>query len=113
MTREKEGQIIVLSQTQYPKLAAVQPQLQPTADGKIKLHITAPDMSPIIVPVELPTFSTTTVRYTYIVSMYVKAVSSQKYPVILYLLFTVILCLLASVKMSVIVPLSGSVSTLA
>ena len=70
VTREKEGQIIVLSQTQYPKLAAVQPQLQPTADGKMELFITAPDMSPIIVPEELPTFSTTIVRYTHLVSMF-------------------------------------------
>ena len=67
MAREKEGQLVALTQTQYPKLAAVQPQLQPTADGKIELHITAPDMSPIIVPEELPLASTTIVRYIHIV----------------------------------------------
>ena len=50
VVREKEGQLLVLSQTQYPKLAVVQPQLQPTSDEKMELHITTPDMSPIIVP---------------------------------------------------------------
>ena len=55
---------MALTQAQYPKLAAVRPQLQPTTDGKMELHITAPDMSPIIVPEELPPSSTTTiVRY--------------------------------------------------
>ena len=64
MAREKEGQFIALTQAQYPKLAAVRPQLQPTTDGKMELHITAPDMSPIIVQEELPPSSTTTiVRY--------------------------------------------------
>ena len=67
VVREKESQLIVLSQTQYPKLAAVRPQLQPTTDGKMELHITAPDMSPIIVPEELPpSASTVIVRYVYI-----------------------------------------------
>ena len=70
MAREKEGQFVALSQTQYPKLAAVQPQLQPTTDGKMELHITAPDMSPIIVPEELPSSSTTIVRYTNVVCVY-------------------------------------------
>ena len=54
-----------MTQAQYPKLAAVQPQLQPTTDGKMELHITAPDMSPIIVPEELPSSSTITVRYVF------------------------------------------------
>jgi len=63
VAREKNGQFIILSQTQYPKLAVVQPQLQPTADGKMELHITAPDMPPITVPEELPEASTTIVRY--------------------------------------------------
>ena len=54
-----------MTQTQYPKLAAVQPQLQPTADRKMELHITAPDMSPIIVPEELPSSSTITVRHAF------------------------------------------------
>ena len=59
---------MALTQAQYPKLAAVRPQLQPTTDGKMELHITAPDMSPIIVPEELPPSSTTTiVRYKHIV----------------------------------------------
>ena len=40
MAREKEGQLVALTQSQYPKLVAVQPQLQPTADGKMELHIT-------------------------------------------------------------------------
>ena len=54
-----------MTQAQYPKLAAVQPQLQPTADGKMELHITAPDMPPIIVPEELPSSNTITVRYVF------------------------------------------------
>ena len=59
---------MALTQAQYPKLAAVRPQLQPTADGKMELHIIAPDMSPIIVPEELPPSSTTAiVRYTHII----------------------------------------------
>lgn len=61
MAREKEGQLVALHQTQYPKLAAVRPQLQPTTDGKMELHITAPDMSPIIVPEELPVSNTTAI----------------------------------------------------
>ena len=61
VVREKEGQLLMLSQTQYPKLAAVRPQLQPTSDGKMELHITAPDMSPIIVPEELPPSASTAV----------------------------------------------------
>ena len=68
MAREKDGHFMAMTQAQYPKLVAVRPQLQPTADGKMELHITAPDMSPIIVPEELPPCSTTTiVRYTHIV----------------------------------------------
>ena len=65
IAREKEGKLLAMTQAQYPKLAAVRPQLQPTADGKMELHITAPDMSPIIVPEELPPSSTTTVRYVF------------------------------------------------
>ena len=78
-----------MTQAQYPKLAAVQPQLQPTADGKMELHITAPDMSPIIVPEELPSSSTTIVRYihmsyiyhlcTYCISLTVKNLMSETY----------------------------------
>ena len=65
IAREKEGKLLAMTQAQYPKLAAVRPQLQPTADGKMELHITTPDMSPIIVPEELPPSSTTTVRYVF------------------------------------------------
>ena len=72
MASEKEGQLVALTQTQHPKLAAVRPQLQPAADGKMELHITAPDMSPIIVPEELPPSSTTVVRYK-CVCVYVRA----------------------------------------
>ena len=61
MAREKEGQFITLSQTQYPKLAAVRPQLQPATDGKMELHITAPDMSPIIVSEKLPPSANTAI----------------------------------------------------
>ena len=61
MAREKEGQLIAFTQTEHPKLAAVQPQLQPTSDGKMELHITAPDMSPIIVPEELPPSASTAI----------------------------------------------------
>ena len=65
VAREKKGQLLALTQTEYPKLAAIRPQLQPTADGKIELHITAPDMSPIIVSEELPpSASTAIVRYS-------------------------------------------------
>ena len=61
VARKKEGQFITLSQTQYPKLAAVRPQLQPTTDGKMELHITAPDMFPIIVSEELPPSASTAI----------------------------------------------------
>ena len=44
----------ILSQTQYPKLAAVVPELWPLSNGKVELHITAPGMSPLVVPEELP-----------------------------------------------------------
>ena len=52
----------ILSQTQYPKLAAVVPELRPLSNGKIELHITAPGMSSLVVPEELPPSSPTVVR---------------------------------------------------
>ena len=61
VAREKEGQLIAFTQTEHPKLAAVRPQLQATSDGKMELHITAPDMSPIIVPEELPPSASTAI----------------------------------------------------
>ncbi|XP_065883425.1 mitochondrial amidoxime-reducing component 1-like isoform X2 [Dysidea avara] len=51
----------ILSQTQYPKLAAVVPELRPLSNGKIELHITAPGMSSLVVPEELPPSSPTVV----------------------------------------------------
>ena len=70
VAREKEGQLIAFTQSDHPKLAAVQPRLQPTNDGKMELHITAPDMSPIIVPEELPpSASTAIVRCACVLSM--------------------------------------------
>ena len=61
VAREKEGQLKAFTQNEYPKLAAVLPQLQPTTDGKMELHISAPDMSPIVVPEELPLSASTAI----------------------------------------------------
>ena len=52
----------ILSQAQYPKLVVVVPELWPLSNGKVELHITAPGMSPLVVPEELPPSSPTVVR---------------------------------------------------
>jgi len=52
----------ILSQTQYPKLAAVVPELQLLSNGKVELHIMAPGMSPLMVPEDLPPNSPAVLR---------------------------------------------------